>query len=227
MFRLHFCQFIDVLIEFDLLVWLLTQSLLSWASLAPTSKCTGESVLYVTETLELDGDILDDSGDGLSSLSQEGENEGTIHLAKDPSCAARYFITHDYGVHAVAVPLLTKLSQLAAKNDGKSSPNPPVDLYFLLPLMWAGPSFVPPSFPPPSFPPPSTGWKWRNPTRVGCSGRRRSHLHHFRLFAARAAIYRSWGQLGGARHDARDRGRCLASISNLNLILKQFACLNS
>ena len=96
------------------------QSLLSWASVAP-SKCSGDSVLYVTETLELDGDILDDSGDGLaaSPVPESGDSgEGAIHLAKDPSCTARYFITHDFGVHAVVVPLVTKLSQMAAKNNG-------------------------------------------------------------------------------------------------------------
>jgi len=88
------------------------------------SKCSGDSVLYVTETLELDGDILDDSGDGLaaSPVPESGDSgQGAIHLAKDPSCTARYFITHDFGVHAVVVPLVTKLSQMAAKNNDEVS----------------------------------------------------------------------------------------------------------
>lgn len=114
LFSRYYGIFLQLLHEF-----LPTQSLLSWASLAPTNMCSTESVLYVTETLELDGDILDDSDSGLSPLPQSSENEGTIHLVKDPSCTARYFITHDYGVHAVAVPLVTKLSQLAAKDDGE------------------------------------------------------------------------------------------------------------
>lgn len=80
------------------------------------------AVLYVTEILELDGDILGDANyttDGADEL----ENSGAVKLLKDPSCSGRYFISHDYGVHTVVVPLVTKLSELASKPDGNNFSN--------------------------------------------------------------------------------------------------------
>lgn len=74
-----------------------------------------DSVLYVTETLELDGDILDGS-DGLSA-EENAENEGVLKLRRDPACTSRYFVIHDYGVHGVVVPLVNTLNELALKQD--------------------------------------------------------------------------------------------------------------
>lgn len=79
-----------------------------------------DSVLHVAETLELDGDILDDS-DGLSSIDENGDIEGgKLILHKDPACTSRYFVTHDFGVHAVVVPLVDTLTELAARGDRNS-----------------------------------------------------------------------------------------------------------
>ena len=74
-----------------------------------------DSVLYVTETLELDGDILDGS-DGLCA-EENAENEGVLKLRRDPACTSRYFVIHDYGVHGVVVPLVDTLNELALKQD--------------------------------------------------------------------------------------------------------------
>lgn len=76
-----------------------------------------DSVLHVIETLELDGDILDDSG--ALNGDESFENESFLSLHKDPACSSRYFVTHDYGVHAVVVPLVDTLADLAAKKDRK------------------------------------------------------------------------------------------------------------
>lgn len=74
-----------------------------------------DTVLYVTETLELDGDILD--GDDGLSMEGNAENEGALQLRKDPACTSRYFVVHDYGVHGVVVPLVDTLNELASKQD--------------------------------------------------------------------------------------------------------------
>lgn len=73
-----------------------------------------DSILHVIETLELDGDILDDSG----SIGDDSiEEESSLFLVKDPACSSRYFVTHDFGVHAVVVPLVDTLAELASKKD--------------------------------------------------------------------------------------------------------------
>lgn len=89
--------------------------MLSKASLTAVD-AKADSVLYVTETLELDGDILDGS-DGLSVEEITG-NEGALQLRRDPACSSRYFVVHDYGIHGVVVPLVDTLNELASKQDG-------------------------------------------------------------------------------------------------------------
>ena len=74
-----------------------------------------DGVLYVTETLELEGDILED--DKYLSEDFQDEDQNAFKLWKDPSCSSRYLISHDYGVHAVVVPLVNKLWELASKPD--------------------------------------------------------------------------------------------------------------
>lgn len=65
----------------------------------------------------MDGDILDDS-DGLNSINENADMEGgKLILRKDPACSSRYFVTHDYGVHGVVVPLVDTLTELAARAD--------------------------------------------------------------------------------------------------------------
>lgn len=93
------------------------KSLLSKASLTVTD-VKPDSVLHVTETLELDGDILDGS-ESFSSDENVADNEGAIQLRRDPACSSRYFVVHDYGVHGVVVPLVDTLSELASKPDCK------------------------------------------------------------------------------------------------------------
>lgn len=73
----------------------------------------------MTETLELDGDILENESLGLSTDENADGCEGILYLTKDPSCSSRYFVTHEFGVHGVVVPLIDTLNELAAKNDRK------------------------------------------------------------------------------------------------------------
>ena len=96
-----------------------------------TADSKEDSVLHVAETLELDGDILDDS-DGLRSIDENGDTEGgKLILRKDPACTSRYFVTHDYGVHAVVVPLVDTLTELAARGD-RNSFSFQIYLYFFI-----------------------------------------------------------------------------------------------
>ncbi|XP_046462866.1 nuclear pore complex protein Nup88-like [Daphnia pulex] len=90
------------------------ESLLSKASL--TADVKADSVLHVTETLELDGDILDCS-ESFSTEDYLDGNESALQLRRDPACSSRYFVVHDYGVHGVVVPLVDTLSELASKPD--------------------------------------------------------------------------------------------------------------
>ncbi|KAI9560031.1 hypothetical protein GHT06_014041 [Daphnia sinensis] len=91
------------------------ESLLSKASLTATD-VKPDSVLHVTETLELDGDILD-GNESFSTDENAADNEGAVQLRRDPACSSRYFVVHDYGVHGVVVPLVDTLSELASKPD--------------------------------------------------------------------------------------------------------------
>ena len=101
-------------------MYFLLQSLISKASRAPTGNHSrAGSVLHVTETLELDGDILENDSLGLSTDENTDGSEGILYLTKDPSCSSRYFVTHEFGVHGVVVPLVDTLNELAAKNDRK------------------------------------------------------------------------------------------------------------
>jgi len=104
----------------DQIVWLYRnyfamQSLLSKASLT-AADVKADSVLHVTETLELDGDILDCS-ESFSTEDYLDGNESALQLRRDPACSSRYFVVHDYGVHGVVVPLVDTLSELASKPD--------------------------------------------------------------------------------------------------------------
>ena len=92
------------------------ESLIDKVSRATSSGTRTSSVLHVIETLELDGDLLDNDNLGLST-EESVDNEGTLQLIKDPSCSSRYFATHDYGVHGVVVPLVDMLNELVAKRD--------------------------------------------------------------------------------------------------------------
>lgn len=92
------------------------ESLISKASKATSGGTRASSILHVIETLELDGDILENDSLGLST-DEGADNEGTLQLIEDPSCSSRYFVTHDYGVHGVVVPLVDMLVELAAKKD--------------------------------------------------------------------------------------------------------------
>lgn len=76
-----------------------------------------DSILYITETLELDDDILDGS-EGVGT-EYNSENEGALQLRRDPACSSRYFVVHDYGVHGVVVPLVDTLTELVSKQDSK------------------------------------------------------------------------------------------------------------
>lgn len=78
-----------------------------------------DSVLYVTETLELDGDILNGNSEDLS-IEGNVDNEASLYLCRDPAWSSRYFVVHDYGVHGVVVPLVDTLNELASKPDGKT-----------------------------------------------------------------------------------------------------------
>jgi hypothetical protein len=105
------------------------QSLLSMASLAATDVKV-DLVLHVTDTLELDGDILDDS-EGFSTEDYLAENESALQLRRDPACSSRYFVVHDYGVHGVVVPLVDTLTELASKHDCNASPSIYIFMFFI------------------------------------------------------------------------------------------------
>lgn len=101
------------------------QSLLSWASITSVEpRAHADGILYVTETLELDADLLEDNSfdaDAADKVQDEDEEGSTtLRLRRDPSCCSRYFVSHDYGVHVAQVPLVNKLWQLASLADGTS-----------------------------------------------------------------------------------------------------------
>ena len=65
------------------------------------------------ESVELDIAFFNRNSNGASE-DKKRPFDSPIHLEADPTSPARYFCSHAGGVHAVGLPMVTKLAEMAA-----------------------------------------------------------------------------------------------------------------